>query len=161
LGFHYRITDLQCALGLSQASKLERFVDRRRELAARYDKQFDSPELRGLVAPLKVPKGGASAYHLYVLRLLAQQGESLADVAARRRSLFEGLRKKDIAPQVHYIPVHRQPDFIRAGLSEGAFPGADAYYAGCISLPMFPGMRDSDVDTVVDAVRSLVSKSAG
>ena len=73
------------------------------------------------------------------------------------RKLFEGLREKQIAPQVHYIPVHHQPDFVKAGLSAGDFPGAETYYAGCISLPMFPAMKDEDVDRVVDAVAQLAT----
>ena len=67
-----------------------------------------------------------------------------------------GLRERNIGPQVHYIPVHRQPDFRRAGLSEGEFPGAERYYAGCVSLPMFPAMTDAEVDQVVVAVRSAL-----
>jgi dTDP-4-amino-4,6-dideoxygalactose transaminase len=81
----------------------------------------------------------------------------LESVARRRRALYDGLREKGIAPQVHYIPVHRQPDFVESGLSSGSFPGADAYYAGCLSLPMFPGMADSDVDRVVDVVGGLLA----
>lgn len=150
LGYHYRLNDLQCALGLSQAKKLERFVARRRQLAARYDAKFKP--MAAVLTPLTVPAGIESAYHLYVIRLLPRPGEGLAQVAARRRALFEGLRERQIAPQVHYIPVHHQPDFQKAGLSAGQFPGAETYYSGCISLPMFPGMKDEDVDRVVDAV---------
>jgi perosamine synthetase len=158
LGFNYRITDLQCALGLSQLRKLNRFLARRRALAARYDAAFASAAK--LVAPLRGQPGGAHARHIYVLRLLPQAGESQASVAARRRALFLGLRERGIAPQVHYIPVHRQPDFVRNGLATGEFPGADAYYAGCLSLPLFPAMSDDDVDRVAESVLSLVSGGA-
>lgn len=160
LGYHYRLTDLQCALGLSQARKLARFVSRRRELAARYDRAFGSQELRSLLAPLAQPQGTTSSYHLYVIRVIGRPGETLEQVSRRRRSLYDGLRARGIAPQVHYIPVHRQPDFVDAGLSKEAFPGADAYYAGCLSLPMFPAMADSDVDRVVEAVTTILSSTA-
>jgi len=158
LGYHYRLTDLQCALGLSQAAKLERFIARRRAIAARYDAAFGAAPLQRLVSPLAVRKGVESAYHLYVIRLTPAAGEPLESVAARRRVLYDGLRERGIAPQVHYIPVHTQPDFERAGLSEGSFEGANAYYAGCLSLPMFPAMSDADVDRVVNAVGEVLTK---
>lgn len=152
LGFHYRLTDVQCALGISQARKLERFVARRREIAAMYDRAFRQEPLASLIAPLDVPSGAQSAYHLYVVRLRPRNGERLDAVAATRRKLYDGLRHREIAPQVHYIPLHLQPDFVRSGLSGGTFPGADEFYAGCLSLPMFPAMKDADVQRVVDAV---------
>lgn len=152
LGFNYRITDLQCALGLSQMRKLDRFVARRRELAGRYDRAF--AELSSLVRPLRVPVGVHSSYHLYVLTLVPRAGEVVASVAERRRGLFLALREAGIAAQVHYIPIHTQPDYVDHGLAQGDFPGAEAYYAGCISLPLFPAMDDADVDRVVGAVRS-------
>lgn len=154
LGLNYRIPDLNCALGASQMKKLPGFVARRRELAARYDAAF--ARLAGVVAPLVVRPGTRSSYHLYVLRLVPRAGEDLAGVRARRRALHAGLAERKIFCQVHYIPVHRQPDFRRAGLAEGDFPGAEALYAGCLSLPMFPAMTDADVDRVVAAVASLV-----
>jgi perosamine synthetase len=154
LGYNYRITDLQCALGVTQLAKLDRFVARRREIAARYDRAFAAPELAARFTPLHVPAGVASSYHLYVLQLRPQSAEPLATVAARRLALYQRLRDAAILPQVHYIPVHTQPDFVDAGLGGGSFPGADAYYAGCISLPMFPGMGDADVDRVVDCIRA-------
>jgi UDP-4-amino-4,6-dideoxy-N-acetyl-beta-L-altrosamine transaminase len=157
LGFNYRITDFQCALGLSQLKKLPQFLQTRRALAARYDAAFADPMLRQQLCPLQVPAKVTSAYHLYVVRTRPRANESLEGVAARRLALFEGLRAAKIMPQVHYIPVHRQPDFSDAGFAEGSFEGADAYYAGCISLPMFPGMAASDVDRVVTALRQLVA----
>ncbi len=154
LGFNYRITDLQCALGLSQAKKLPRFVARRRALASLYDRAFT--DLAEHLTPLSVPAGVDSAYHLYVVRLRARPGENQGSVAERRKALFSGLRERQIFPQVHYIPVHTQPDFRRAGLGSGSFPGAEEYYAGCLSLPMFPAMEDDDVERVVAALSELV-----
>lgn len=150
LGFNYRITDMQCALGASQMNKLGRFVSRRREIAARYDEAF--AQHADVVRPLAVPKGVRSAYHLYVIRVVAKSGEGLEGVAARRKQLYLTLAEKKIFTQVHYIPVHRQPDFVKHGMGKEHLPGADAYYASCLSLPMFPAMTDGDVDRVVRAV---------
>jgi UDP-4-amino-4,6-dideoxy-N-acetyl-beta-L-altrosamine transaminase len=154
LGYNYRITDLQCALGVSQLKRLERFVDRRREIAARYDAALATPELAAGYQALQVRDGVRSSYHLYVVRLRARSGETGAQVASRRLALFMKLREAQIFAQVHYIPVHQQPDFMAAGLSGASYPGADAYYASCISLPMFPAMADSDVDRVLEVLRS-------
>lgn len=150
LGYNYRIPDMLCALGTSQMKKLGRFVERRRAIAARYDAAFAGHHER--VAPLVVPKGVRSAYHLYVVRVTPRSGEDLASVAARRKALYLALAEKKIFTQVHYIPVHHQPDFTKHGMGNEALPGADAYYAGCLSLPMFPAMTDADVDRVVSAV---------
>lgn len=154
LGFNYRITDLQCALGASQMKKLGRFVARRRELAARYDSAFAPHADR--VKPLVVRAGVRSAYHLYVVRVVARPGEDLASVADRRKRLYLALAEKKIFTQVHYIPVHRQPDFLNHRMGGETLPGADAYYASCLSLPMFPAMSDADVDRVVRAVLESV-----
>jgi dTDP-4-amino-4,6-dideoxygalactose transaminase len=89
-----------------------------------------------------------------VLRLRPRAGEDNEAVAARRLALFMKLREAQIFAQVHYIPVHTQPDFVDSGLSGGGFAGADAYYAGCISLPMFPAMTDADVDRVLQVLRA-------
>ena len=154
LGFNYRITDMQCALGVSQMRKLDRFVARRREIASLYDKAF--LPLASKVTPLRVPAGGNSARHLYVIRLVAKPGETLAALTERRKSLFIGLAEQKIFGQVHYIPVHTQPDFRNNGMGTESLPGAEAYYASCISLPMFPAMADGDVQRVVDAVGGIV-----
>jgi UDP-4-amino-4,6-dideoxy-N-acetyl-beta-L-altrosamine transaminase len=153
LGYNYRITDFQCALGQSQIGKLDRFVARRRELAALYDEALAAPELMARVLPLRVRSGVRSSYHLYVVRLRAAASESLESVAARRLQMFLRLRDANIFAQVHYIPLHTQPDFVDAGLGAGDFPGANAYYASCISLPLFPAMTDEDVDRVVACLR--------
>lgn len=154
LGFNYRISDLQCALGLSQLEKLPRFVERRRELAALYDRELG--RLSEHVSPLRVPEGCSSAYHLYVVRIRAAEGLPLSATAERRLSVYTKLREANIHPQVHYIPVHTQPDFVDHGLGEGDFPGAERYYAGALSLPLFPAMTDDDVLRVVEALAAAV-----
>ncbi len=150
LGFNYRITDMQCALGSSQLGKLARFVTRRQEIAARYDAAFAGHQ--EVVTPLGVPAGVNSARHLYVVRVTAKPGEPTAQVAERRRALYEGLVARKIFPQVHYIPVHTQPDYQRNGMGTESLPGAAAYYASCLSLPMFPAMTNGDADRVVSSV---------
>lgn len=154
LGLNYRITDMQCALGVSQMRKLGRFVERRRAIAHRYDAAFASSS--DVIRPLHVPAGGRSSYHLYVVRLVARPGEDLASVAARRKKLYLDLAEKKIFAQVHYIPVHTQPDFRRNGMGQEVLPGAASYYASCLSLPMFPAMTDDDVNRVVETVLRAV-----
>ena len=139
LGFNYRMTDLQAALGLSQLVKLDGFVARRRQLAARYERLL--AEL-----PLTVPTAQAdaeSAWHLYVVRL------DLACIAHSHRQVFEALRLAGIGVQVHYIPVHLQPYYREQGFAAGDFPEAERYYAEAISLPLFAAMTDAEQDQVV------------
>jgi perosamine synthetase len=154
LGFNYRISDVQCALGVSQLGKQARFVERRRAIARMYDAALARDPLRSHLRPLGIVPGRTSAYHLYVVRLRQRPGEALAALNVRRRTLFEALRARDIAPQVHYIPVHHQP--VHAALADGTLGNADAYYAGCLSIPMYPAMTDAAVEQVVAALQSAV-----
>jgi perosamine synthetase len=138
LGFNYRLSDLGCALGISQLRKLPRFLARRREIAARYDDAFAA--LSG-VAPLARLPGLEHAYHLYVVRL--------AD-ARTRLSAFEQLRAAGIGANVHYLPLNLHPLYRqRLGTQPGACPVAEAAYERILSLPMFPAMTDADVDRVI------------
>jgi perosamine synthetase len=154
LGFNYRICDVQCALGASQLTKQERFVERRRAIARSYDAALARDPLRSHLSPLGVVPGRISAYHLYVVRLRRRADETLAALNGRRKALFEGLRALDIAPQVHYIPVHHQP--VHAALADGTLGNADAFYAGCLSIPMYPAMTDAAVQQVIAALHSVV-----
>lgn len=148
LGFNYRITDFQCALGLAQLRKLPAFVKRRRDLVRQYQETLG--DLAGEIRLLTERPGRRSSYHLLVA--------SLSGGAVRRRFVFDRLVASGIRPQVHYIPVHLQPWYRReGGFAEGSFPRAEAYYAGCISLPLFPGMTDTDVGRVTDVLRTALT----
>lgn len=143
LGYNYRITDLQCALGVSQMKRLDEFITKRHELAKRYDE-----ELSGL--PLKTPfqrSDAYSAYHLYIIQL---------DDAANRREVFEGLREAEIFAQIHYIPIHTQPYYQGLGFKKGDFPVAEDYYSRAISLPLFPGLTEAEQTKVIETLKGLL-----
>lgn len=145
LGFNYRITDMQAALGLSQLNKLDDFIERRRERVARYDRL-----LAYLPLALPSPQPEAeSAWHLYVVRL------QLDRINLSHRQVFEGLRAAGIGVNLHYIPVHLQPYYRDLGFAEGDFPEAERYYAEAISLPLFPLLSDEQQDYVVEQLRRL------
>lgn len=146
LGFNYRMTELQAALGLSQLERLDGYVARRNQLAERYDKKLvDLP----LVTPWQHPSS-YSGRHLYVIRLKLDQ------ISATHRQVFEALRAQDIGVNLHYIPVHTQPYYQQLGFEYGDFPEAENYYAEAISLPMFQTMTDVQQDEVVAAVRKAI-----
>lgn len=146
LGFNYRMTDIQAALGVSQMAKLAAFIARRRYLAERYGRLLqDLPLTLPSLEPL-----ADSAWHLYVVRL------QLPRIAASHREVFEGLRAGGIGVNVHYIPVHLQPYYRDLGFAEGNFPRAEAYYGEAISLPLYPGLTDAEQDQVVAQLRGLL-----
>ena len=142
LGFNYRMTDLQAALGASQMNRLDSFAKRRREIAALYDQALAGLPLR----PLARDPAGISGWHLYMIRL------NLSDIRSTRREVFESLRAQGIGVNVHYIPVHLQPDYQKLGFQAGMFPEAERYYEECITLPMFPAMENEDVLRVREAL---------
>ena len=147
LGFNYRMTDLQAALGASQMTRLEEFVARRHELARRYDRLLsDLP----LTLPWQAPDG-YSAFHLYVVRVDGTR------TGTSRRRLFDTLRDANIGVNVHYIPVHTQPYYQQMGFTAGMFPEAERYYAEAISLPMFAGMTEEQQDRVVKVLCEALS----
>ena len=142
LGFNYRMTDLQAALGLAQATRLQDFVERRHVLARRYDTL-----LAGLpvVTPWQDP-AGRSALHLYPIQVDDAGG------GRTRRQVYDAMRAAGIGVNVHYIPVHTQPYYRALGFRPGDFPVAESYYARAISLPMYVDLSDSQQDTVVEAL---------
>ncbi|MVW76094.1 UDP-4-amino-4,6-dideoxy-N-acetyl-beta-L-altrosamine transaminase [Pseudomonas xionganensis] len=143
LGFNYRMTELQAALGLSQLQRLDQFVARRHELAARYDSLL--AELP-VVTPWQHPDS-YSGLHLYVIRLC------LDKIGHSHRQVFEALREQGIGVNLHYIPVHTQPYYAQMGFSNGDFPEAERYYAEAISLPLFPTMTSLSQDLVIEALK--------
>jgi UDP-4-amino-4,6-dideoxy-N-acetyl-beta-L-altrosamine transaminase len=149
LGLNYRMTDIQAALGLSQLARLDAMLDRRRRLAARYDRLLaDLPVLQ----PWQDPQTNSS-WHLYVVGL----PEHLD-----RRGVFEAMHARGVGVQVHYIPVHTQPYYQALGFRRGDYPVAERYYARSFSLPIFPDLTDDDQDRVVEALqRSLALAASG
>jgi len=153
LGFNYRLTDLQCALAASQLTKLPAWVERRRAIAARYDRLLT--EVPG-VQPLALRSGVRHAYHLYVVRV----DSSLIGIS--RDEMFVALRAEGIGVNVHYSPVHLHPYYReRFGSAEGQCPVAEAVSQQVLSLPMFPRMTDTDVDSVVEALAKVVTHYHG
>ncbi|AYA36683.1 UDP-4-amino-4,6-dideoxy-N-acetyl-beta-L-altrosamine transaminase [Hymenobacter oligotrophus] len=139
LGYNYRMPDMLCALGITQLQRADEGLERRRQLARQYDAAFT--EVPGIT-----PLAGAAghAYHLYVIQV------------EDRRGLYDFLRARQIFAQVHYIPVHTMPYYQQLGWQRGDLPLAEAYYARCLSLPMFPSLSDEEQQYVIDSVREFV-----
>jgi UDP-4-amino-4,6-dideoxy-N-acetyl-beta-L-altrosamine transaminase len=149
LGLNYRITDFQCALGLSQLKKLDLFVSRRSAIAEFYRKAFAQHELIDLQFQ---PANVTSAWHLFVVKL------RLGDMSQTRKDVYNALREAGVGAQIHYIPVHLHPYYRnRYQHRRGDFPVAEHYYYRCLSLPIFPGMTDSEAERVVDTVNRILA----
>jgi perosamine synthetase len=147
LGYNYRLTDFQCALGLSQLKKLEGWVHRRRQIAARYTEAFKA---LSEIAPLASLNDRQSSWHLYVIRL------NLETLRVGRGEVFKALRAENIGVNVHYIPVPWHPYYQRLGHHKGQWPVAESAYEQILSLPIFPAMTDADVDNVIEAVQKVI-----
>jgi perosamine synthetase len=143
LGFNYRITDFQCALGQSQLARLDQFVAARNELAALYRHLLS--ELPGIKLPERALPNDRHAYHLFVVRF--------PEGARRRRLVYDELRAAQIGPQLHYIPIPAHSLYQRLGYSMEGLPEAQAYWEQALSLPMFPTMERADVERVVGGLR--------
>ncbi|UTW67164.1 UDP-4-amino-4,6-dideoxy-N-acetyl-beta-L-altrosamine transaminase [bacterium SCSIO 12643] len=140
LGYNYRLSDINCALGISQLDRAKRGIVRRNEIAEKYNKAFEN------VCQIKTPfvdQGIGHAYHLYVI---------LTD---RRKELYDYLREHGVFGQVHYIPVHLSPYYRGLGWKEGDLPNAEAYYSRCLSLPMFPSLTDEEQCFVIDKINEF------
>jgi dTDP-4-amino-4,6-dideoxygalactose transaminase len=154
LGFNYRITDIQCALGASQMTRLSAFVARRQAIAARYDVALSSGPLAEQIVPARRLPNRTHAHHLYIVQVRPRAGEDVRVTAARRRAIFIRLAEERIQCQVHYIPIPWQPYYVGNPLVvQSTYAGAEAYYAASFSIPMFPAMTDDDVETVVEALQ--------
>ncbi|MFD1872389.1 UDP-4-amino-4,6-dideoxy-N-acetyl-beta-L-altrosamine transaminase [Hymenobacter bucti] len=141
LGYNYRISDINCALGTSQLARAEDGLARRRQLAAQYDAVFTAVPGVAVLAPGRP----GHAYHLYVIQV------------ENRRGLYEFLRTKNILAQVHYVPVHRMPYYENLGWKLGDFPHAEAYYSRCLSLPLYPTLTDEEQAYVVACVQEFLA----
>ena len=142
LGYNYRMTDIQCALGCSQMRKLDRFLARRREITKRYDEAF--ADCANIVTPYQLPETN-SGWHLYIIQVKNHD----------RKTVFEQLRENGIAVNVHYIPVYYHPYYQEHGYKEVHCPVAEEVYAHIISLPVYPGLTDEQQDTVIETVKRL------
>jgi UDP-4-amino-4,6-dideoxy-N-acetyl-beta-L-altrosamine transaminase len=143
-GFNFRISDINCALGLSQLEKLRRFVAKRQHLAGVYDALL--APFGDVVRPLKRDPRSLTSWHIYVVKI------DFAAAGVERGDLMRALASEGIGTQVHYIPVHRQP-YYAARYGAQALPGAESYFASTLTLPLFAGMEETDVERVVDALK--------
>lgn len=142
LGYNYRLTDFQAALGNSQLQRADEMLAQRQALAKRYDEAFT-----GSNATIIVPPAGVGhAYHLYIIQVVDRKG------------LYDFLRTRNIMAQVHYIPVHLMPYYRELGWKPGDFPNAEHYYAQCLSLPLFPTLTQDEQDYVIDSVNEFVEQ---
>ena len=146
LGYNYRMTELQAALGVSQLHRLQEFVSKRHQIAQQYDELLqDLP----IVLPYQLPET-YSGLHLYVIQL------KLDAISKTRQEVFEALRAKNIGVNVHYIPVHTQPVYQDMGFKAGDFPKAEAYYEAAISLPMYPDLSDEQMGYIYQALKEVL-----
>jgi dTDP-4-amino-4,6-dideoxygalactose transaminase len=146
LGFNYRMTDIQAALGLSQLQRLDDYVAKRHAIAKRYEQQ---------IIDLSVLTPGQhtdsySGYHLYVIRL------KLDEIGKTQRQVYDALHEAGILVNLHYIPVYRQPYYEKMGFAKGYCPQAEQYYSEALSLPMYPGLTEAQQECVVASLRSIL-----
>lgn len=148
-GHNFRITDFQCALGISQLKKLDGFVHRRKEIAARYNEAFAG--MAEIITPVESADVSA-VYHIYVIQIRTEM------LKAGRKEIFKALRAENIGVNVHYMPLHLHPYYMKAfGYEKGDFPRAEGYYDRAITLPIFPRMNEEDVQDVIMAVQKVIA----
>lgn len=149
LGYNYRMTDIQAALGSSQMDKLGTFIAKRKEIVSAYSQAFG--EMPEVFVPYQSPEG-QSSWHLYVVKL------NLELLNGTRKDVFEALQRQNIGVNVHYIPVHLLPYYQDLGYKKGTLPNAELLYEGIITLPLFPAMTDEDVNDVIAAVKHVIKE---
>ncbi|MDQ0161933.1 UDP-4-amino-4,6-dideoxy-N-acetyl-beta-L-altrosamine transaminase [Aeribacillus alveayuensis] len=147
LGYNYRMTDIQAALGTSQLKKIDQFVELRRKYVSIYNEAFK--EMDEIITPFQ-HENGESSWHLYIIRL------NLDKLTASRREIFEALHQQNIGVNVHYIPVYFQPYYQQLGYQKGICPNAEKLYNEMITLPLFPAMSEKDVHDVIKAVKQTI-----
>lgn len=148
LGYNYRITDVQCALGSSQMNKLDSFLKRRREIVKKYNDSFK--ELSAYLSTPYEAEYSNSGWHIYVIKL------NLDNLKVSRKEIFEALQAENIGVNVHYVPVYLHPYYQNLGYKKGLCPEAEKLYSQIITLPLFPKMSDKDIDDVINAVKKVV-----
>jgi dTDP-4-amino-4,6-dideoxygalactose transaminase len=146
LGFNYRMTELQAALGISQMQRLDEFIAKRHILQENYDSLLSALPI---IKPYQ-DKDSYSALHLYPIQI------ELDKVSNNREQIFNVLTESGVGVNVHYIPIHTQPYYLQFGFSEGDFPNSEAYYSGAISIPLFHTMTAEQQDTVIDALKQVL-----
>jgi len=149
LGYNYRMTDIQAALGTSQLKKIDKFIDLRKKYASMYNEAFKH------ISELSIPfqdENGQSSWHLYIIRLHLEQ------LTASRKDIFEALLQENIGVNVHYIPVHLMPYYQGLGYKCGDCPNAEKLYEEIITLPLFPAMTEDDIRDVIKAVKNVISR---
>lgn len=146
LGYNYRITDIQCALGCSQMGKLDRFLQRRKELVQRYNEAF--ADCKNIVCPYQLPET-ESGWHLYIIQV-RNHG---------RREVFDRLREAGIGVNVHYIPVYMHPYYQEHGYGDVHCRRAEKIYEHIISLPLYPGLTDEEQDYVIETLKRIVGQT--
>lgn len=149
LGYNYRMTDIQAALGTSQMKKLDAFVDKRKEIARAYNEAFDS--IDAVITPKQLNISDSS-WHLYILQFKLDQ------LSVTRKEIYEELQMRNIGVNVHYIPVHTLPYYQELGYQKGSMPKAEALYERIVSLPIFPAMNTQDIQDVIYAVKDVVEQ---
>lgn len=150
LGYNYRMTDIQAALGLSQLKKADKFIKRRREIADLYNQAFKDEA--NLIAPWQ-QDGCNSSWHLYVIRLYLEK------LKCSRKDLFELLQQEKIGVNIHYIPVYKHPYYQKNGYREVICPNSEQFYDTCLSLPIFPKMSNEDVEDVIQSVKNILKRN--
>jgi UDP-4-amino-4,6-dideoxy-N-acetyl-beta-L-altrosamine transaminase len=145
LGFNYRITDIQCALGISQLKRLDEFIKTRKELAKRYDIAFEN----SIIKPL-YKYDGNSSYHLYVVKV------NFEKLHTTKEELFIKMRESNIGLQLHYMPINKQPYYLSLGYGDEAIPIMDEYYQQAFSLPMYPLLSEDEQDYVISKLFELL-----